>query len=562
MTTPDFLKQMLQEIESVSAKREPSPQAKMQKQKPAPAKGKANGKPKPEAIDRDQGAAILDDVRSFLTRFIVYPSAHALDAHVLWIAHAHLMGAWESTPRIAFLSPEPASGKTRSMEVSELLVPDPVAAVNVTPAYLFRKCGGEDGPPTILFDEIDTVFGAKAREHEELRALLNSGHRVGAKAGRCVVRGKTVETEEISSYAAVALAGLGWLPDTILSRSIIIRMRRRAPDERVEPYRRRVHAPVGEALRKRLAGWAVTVLKEATEARPDMPIGVEDRAADMWEPLLAVADIAGGDWPERARKAAVALVTVAREVEPSLNLTLLADLRTIYADRESVVAAAVPAGLSTKVILTELCRLESAPWNDIKGKPLSDNQLGRRLRHYEIRSKNLKPHGEDERKGYLVGDLVDAWRRYLPPLSEEPVEPVERVEPTQYRAEYSTAAVPEAVEQPVEPSNPAAQNPPKSGLTTASTGSTAFQGDRGDPPAPVCAQCGADGGNMREVYPGVRLHHECVRFYPVPKPDDDLTVPDFLNRNLKPNGGGEPDPDDWSFNLDDREDELARETAR
>src|SRR5262245_29792652 len=159
MTSADFIKQMLKEIESVSAKREPSPQAKMQKQKPAAVKGKMNGKPKPEAVDRDQGATILDDVRSFLTRFIVYPSIHALDAHVLWIAHTHLMGAWESTPRIAFLSPEPASGKTRSMEVSELLVPDPVAAVNVTPAYLFRKCGGEDGPPTILFDEIDTVFG-------------------------------------------------------------------------------------------------------------------------------------------------------------------------------------------------------------------------------------------------------------------------------------------------------------------------------------------------------------------------------------------------------------------
>ena len=123
-------------------------------------------------------------------------------------AHAPDGRRGKSTPRIAFLSPEPASGKTRSMEVSELLVPDPVAAVNVTPAYLFRKCGSEDGPPTILFDEIDTVFGAKARENEELRALLNSGHRRGATAGRCVVRGKNIETEEISSYAAVALAGL------------------------------------------------------------------------------------------------------------------------------------------------------------------------------------------------------------------------------------------------------------------------------------------------------------------------------------------------------------------
>jgi hypothetical protein len=174
---------------------------------------------KREKVERGEGAALLEDVLKFLSRFIAYPSDHALIAHVLWIAHTHLMTAWESTPRLAFLSPEPASGKTRSMEVTELLVPMAVAAVNVTPAYLFRKVGGEDGPPTILFDEIDTVFGPKAKEHEEIRALLNSGHRRGAVAGRCLVRGKIVETEEISSYAAVALAGLGWLPDTILSRS-------------------------------------------------------------------------------------------------------------------------------------------------------------------------------------------------------------------------------------------------------------------------------------------------------------------------------------------------------
>ena len=156
----------------------------------AKVKGKANGKTPPPHVGREQGATLLNDVSEFLKRFIAYPSEHARIAHSLWIAHAHLMKAWESTPRIAFLSPEPASGKTRSMEVTELLVPNAVEAVNVTPAYMFRKCGGADGPPTILFDEIDTVFGAKAKEHEELRALLNSGHRRGATAGRCVVRCK------------------------------------------------------------------------------------------------------------------------------------------------------------------------------------------------------------------------------------------------------------------------------------------------------------------------------------------------------------------------------------
>jgi hypothetical protein len=369
--------------------------------------GKAGKKRKTARVDRDKGATLLDDVYKFTGRFVAYPSEHAHVAHVLWIAHAHAMSAWESTPRIAFLSPEPASGKTRSLEVTELLVPNAVESVNCTPAYMFRKCGAEDGPPTILFDEIDTVFGAKAKENEELRALLNSGHRRGATCGRCVVRGQIVDTEEISSYAAVALAGLGWLPDTILSRSIIVRMRRRAADEIVESFRRRVHAPEGEALRQQLAGWTATIIDEATAARPPMPPGVEDRAADVWEPLLAIADIAGAGWPERARAAAVALVAVSREdVEPSLNMRLLADLRDIFGERDSI---------TTKTILAELCQIEGAPWSDVRGKPLSDNQLARRLRQYGVKPRTIRTdHGTP--RAYLRYDLVDVWRRYLPPF--------------------------------------------------------------------------------------------------------------------------------------------------
>lgn len=159
------------------------------------------------ATEQQYDAGLLEDVYSFLGRFVAYPSDHARVAHTLWIAHTHLMDCWNSTPRIAFLSPEPASGKTRALEVSELLVPRPVEAVNVSPAYLFRKVASEQGRPTILFDEIDTVFGPKARDNEEVRGLLNAGHRKGAVAGRCVVRGKVVETEELPAYCAVALAG-------------------------------------------------------------------------------------------------------------------------------------------------------------------------------------------------------------------------------------------------------------------------------------------------------------------------------------------------------------------
>src|SRR5215218_7694283 len=219
----------------------------------------------------------LDEVEGFLRRFVAYPSEATRIAHTLWIAHTHFMDCWESTPRIAFLSPEPGSGKSRALEVTEPLAPRPVHAVNTTPAYLFRKVGDQAGLPTILYDEIDTVFGPKAKDNEEIRGLLNAGHRRGAVAGRCVFRGKTVETEEIPAYCAVALAGLGGLPDTILSRAVVVRMRRRAPGERVEAYRRRVHAPEGHLIRERLAAWARSVEASVTDAWPEMPEGIEDR---------------------------------------------------------------------------------------------------------------------------------------------------------------------------------------------------------------------------------------------------------------------------------------------
>src|SRR5262245_40080276 len=119
------------------------------------------------ALENDaNGDVILREVHAFLGRFISYPSEHARTAQALWVVHAHLMELWDTTPRLAFLSAEPASGKSRALEVTELLVPMPVRMVNASPAYLFRKVGGDDGPPTVLFDEVDAIFGPKAKEHE------------------------------------------------------------------------------------------------------------------------------------------------------------------------------------------------------------------------------------------------------------------------------------------------------------------------------------------------------------------------------------------------------------
>jgi len=286
-------------------------------------------------INQEQptGERVLAAVYNFLGRFVAYPTDHARIAHTLWIVHSHLMEKWDSTPRLAFLSPEPECGNTRALEVTELLVPNPVSAVNVTPAYLFRKVGDESGA-TVLFDEIDTVFGPKAKENEEIRGLLNAGHRPGAVAGRCVVHGTTVVTEEIPAYAAVALAGLGWLPDTILSRSIVIRMRRRHAGERVEQFRRRLHVGQGNGIRLMVQRWAKSIDGEI--AWPELPLEITDRTADSWESLIAIADLVGGSWPETARSAAVALVSEAKEREPSLGIRLLADLRTVFGERDAM----------------------------------------------------------------------------------------------------------------------------------------------------------------------------------------------------------------------------------
>jgi len=352
------------------------------------------------------GHEVLDRVRSFLGRFVSYPSPHALTAHVLWIAHTHLMDQWDSTPRIAFLSPEPGSGKSRCLEVTEPLVPRPVHAVNTTPAYLFRKVSDEAGPPTILYDEIDTVFGPKAKDNEDIRGMLNAGHRKGAVAGRCVVRGKIVETEELPAYCAVALAGLNDLPDTIMSRSIVVRMRRRAPNERVEPWRLRINGPEAEPVRLDLQQWCDEHAGELTW--PVMPPEIVDRNADVWEALLAVADLAGGHWPETARVAAVALVADSMAGVPSIGVQLLADLKVVFGTEDK---------MTTEAILTALHGMDERPWNDMRGKPVDSRWLSRQLSKYGVQSKDVRT-ADARLKGYTATDLYDPWTRYVADVTQ------------------------------------------------------------------------------------------------------------------------------------------------
>lgn len=365
------------------------------------------------------GRHVLEDVHAYMARFVDYPSDHAHVAHTLWIAHTHLMAAWETTPRIAFLSPEPESGKTRAaIEAPELLVHNPVTSLDCTPAYIFRKVGDPDvGFVTLLYDEIDTVFGPKSGDNDDIRRLLNGGYRRHATVGRCVVRGKEVFTEDISAYSAVAMAGIGKLPDTVMSRSVVINMKRRRPGVHVESFRRRLVAPEAEPIRDRLAAWAETVTADVADSFPELPDGIVDRAGDIWEPLVAVADAAGGGWPRRARVAAVALVAESAETPASLGVRLLADLWKVFDGRDA---------MWTSDVLDSLNGLEEAPWGMLKGSPMDPRRLAWFLSDYQVTSKDVRI-GEVIKKGYTRADLWDPWERYVfpPPPTGEALRPLQ-----------------------------------------------------------------------------------------------------------------------------------------
>jgi hypothetical protein len=367
-------------------------------------------------LQGDTGAALLDDVRKFVARFVAFPSPAALDAVSLWAAHAHLVAAGENSPRLAMLSPEPGSGKTRTLEVLELLVPMPMLALSASTAATFRSLAKDQR--TLLFDEVDAIFGRRGKDDgsEDLRAMLNAGHRQGATIPRCV--GPSHEVRDFPVFAATALAGLGDLPDTLMSRSIIIRMRKRSPTERVESFRRREQLGPATNLYNRLVTWSAKVNDGIRAAWPSMPDGVTDRAADCWEPLLAIADAAGGHWPETARAACTALVKVAESREASLGVRLLADLRVVFGHADA---------LGTEAILGRLHEIDEAPWADLRGKPLDARGLARLLRQYEIASVKVKIGGKPL-QGYRREHLWDAFTRYLPQWSDSP-EPPEPEEP-------------------------------------------------------------------------------------------------------------------------------------
>lgn len=347
------------------------------------------------------GAELLDALRDVLTRYVVLPSEQAADAVTLWIAATHAQPAWEHAPRLVITAPEKRCGKSRLLDVVEATCFSPLITVNASVAAVVRSIGID--PPTLLVDESDTIFGPKAKtDHEDLRGILNAGHQRNRPSIRFNVNKNSVE--QLETFAMAALAGIGDMPDTIMDRAVVVRMRRRAPGETVSPYRTRRDRPALEAVAEQAHEWVRDHISELESAVPDMP--VEDRAADTWEPLLAVADLAGGTWPERARQAARGFSDAADEADADANLSmrLLSDLRDVFGDATA---------LHTSTILERLHKIEDAPWSNFFGSPLDPRGLGRKLKPYGVRTKNVRL-GEKVAKGIERGDLHDAWTRYLP----------------------------------------------------------------------------------------------------------------------------------------------------
>lgn len=367
----------------------------------------------PKTLALSEGASVLDEVRAQIRRFVVLPGEYYEDAVTLFAAHTHLMNRFDSTPRLSFQSPEPGSGKTRALEVLAKLVHDPVETMNTTTAFLARRIDQSDPPPTVLFDEIDTLFGVRARDAqaEELRGILNSGHRRGAKYSRAAQRGQEVKLEDFQTFAPIAMAGLGEIPDTIRTRAVVVPMRRRAGGESVEPYRERQNGAELTATRSRLAAWARTASKRIGNPWPVMPEGITDRPADVWEPLIAVADAAGGDWPERAREAALAIVKESHDRPGSLGIRLLADVRRVFDNPE------IGDRIRSTELLHELIGIEESPWRDLGGKGAIDSRyLGRTFDAYGITAAHPIRFGGSigVAKGWARSDFVDTWTRYLP----------------------------------------------------------------------------------------------------------------------------------------------------
>lgn len=350
--------------------------------------------PWPEEVDGDD---LLNRIVVALRHYVVLPE-HVAEAAALWAVHTHAFDLWQVTPRLAISAPTMGSGKSVMLDVLASMVPRPLEAANLSTAVVFRAV--ENFRPTLMIDEVDTFLG----DNDELRGVLNSGYRKGGTALRC--EGDNHELKAFSTFAPVATAGIGRLPGTLADRSIHAELQRKRPDEHVSGFRSDRIDHLRE-LSRQMARFVLDNKSELSGAEPTMPPGIFNRKADNWRPLLSIADIAGGEWPARARAAAVALSTVDADDAESLKVQLLSDIKSIF-------EAQTEDRMPTKDLVAALHELEERPWNDFRrGKPLSTRQLGDMLRSFKIVSTTIRFANGRVAKGYRESGFKEAFSRYL-----------------------------------------------------------------------------------------------------------------------------------------------------
>jgi hypothetical protein len=351
-------------------------------------------------------ADLLDTTAAFLRRFVVLGAPEVADATALWVGHSWLYDQFDTTPYLAIQSPQKGSGKTRLLECLRLVTREPVPIAGASLAALFRLI--DERHPTLLLDEADTIFGSRQADRtEDLRGLLNNGYRRGVPFWRVVGEGRKMRVESFDVFCPKAIACIGRLPDTVQDRSIVLALKRRAPHEPVERFRFRNAELDGSPIRE---AWNAIASELELPAEADVPDELPDRAADSWEPLLALADAAGEGWPTRGRRAALHLSGACEVDDDRVAVLLLADIRDTFAEEQS-------ERLTLKLLLERLLSVafEEHPWQEWNnGRGLRPTGLGRLLRPFGIRARQLRNGGANVR-GYDLEQFTDAFSRYLPP---------------------------------------------------------------------------------------------------------------------------------------------------
>ena len=347
-----------------------------------------------------EGAQLLNDVSLQVSRFLIADES-SITGMTLWIAWSYIIDIAPVSPNLVFSSPLRACGKSTALDIITRLVPRALPVSGISPAALFRCI--EAMKPTLIVDEADTIF----REGDELRTLFNAGFtRIAARVVRVV--GDSLEPRLFSTWGAKALALIGRLPDTLASRSVIIPMRRKKADEKTERLRSDIDQGF-EELRARLARWTLDNGESIVATDPEMPISLSDRQGDCWRELLRVADYAGGEWPSRARVAAVQICGRADDEEGDVSTRLLLDIRSLFATDIS------RTSWPSSKIVEYLNTLEGSPWPDIDhGQGMKPPRLARLLGRFGISSRTIRT-SEGTPKGYTVDSFDEVFSRYLPP---------------------------------------------------------------------------------------------------------------------------------------------------